>query len=398
MRGRRALRIGLRVVAICAALVLVAAGLGYWWLQTRAVNRADVINPAAPETTSAENILLVGLDTRTDAHGQPLPPDLLAGLHAGASADGGDNTDTIMVVHIPAGGGRASAISIPRDTYVPIADGYGTHKITSAYTYGANTARSALAAAGVTGAPANLQAAAAGARTTIATVSALIGVPITHYAAVNLAAFEAISTAIGGVPVCLNSPVDDPNSGAQFPAGPQTVQGPSALAFVRQRDGLPGGDLDRIRRQQAFLASASHTVLSAGTLTNPAKLAGLISAVQDNITLDQGWNLLGFAQSLSTLHPGAIDFSTIPIVTAALVTPNDGVAVGIDPTAVRAFVAAVFNPPAGGPPTGTRPASAPPTGNALSPSPWLAAATSDPAGPAPSTEPLITADGVTCVN
>ena len=90
-----------------------------------------------------------------------------------------------------------------------------------------------------------MQAGAAGARTAIGAVEGLTGLTITHFAAVNLAGFAQISEAIGGVPVCLNKAVDDSFSGAKFSAGQQTVSGPQALAFVRQRHGLPGGDLDR---------------------------------------------------------------------------------------------------------------------------------------------------------
>lgn len=340
-------------LAVCSALVVLASGLGWW--QTRGVSEADVIDPIAAGRTADQNILVVGLDTRTDAHGRPLPPALLAALHAGSSDDGGDNTDTVIVVHVPAGGGQATAISIPRDAYVRLADGYGTHKINSAYTYGENAARSSLAARGVADPDLTVEAAAAGARTTVRTVSDLIGQPITHYAAVNLAAFAAVSQAVGGVPVCLLAPVNDTFSGARFPVGPQSLAGPAALAFVRQRHGLPGGDLDRIRRQQVFLASMSRTVLSAGTLTDPSRLSNLLDAVRQNVTLDQGWDLVPFAGELAGLHADSITFRTVPVVGDALDTPDDGEAVEVDPSQVRGFVASVFDPP---PPVGG-PAPAP---------------------------------------
>jgi LCP family protein required for cell wall assembly len=198
--------------------------------------------PVAVASVSPEqNILLVGLDTRSDAQGNPLPQAVLDELHAGAGTTGGDNTDTMIVVHIPAGSGTATAISIPRDSYLAIAGGYSTHKINSAYTYGKHAAATALASHGVSGAALEVQSAAQGARTAILTVQQLTGLTITHYGAVNLVGFAAISQAAGGVPVCLNNPVDDPLSGAVFPAGPQVLQGAQALAFVRQRHGLPLG-------------------------------------------------------------------------------------------------------------------------------------------------------------
>ena len=94
------------------------------------------------------------------------------------------------------------------------------------------------------------------------------GIKIDHYAEVNLISFYLLSKAVGGVPVCLVKATKDRQSGADFPAGHFEVEGSSALSFVRQRHGLPGGDLDRIKRQQMFLASAANKILSVGTLTS----------------------------------------------------------------------------------------------------------------------------------
>ncbi|NMH97629.1 LCP family protein [Pseudonocardia acidicola] len=340
IRRRRAARVARALVALVSALVIAITGYG--WFQVHGLvtglTGADVIAPGA--RTAEQNILLIGLDSRTDAQGNPLPQDLLAQLHAGASTDGGGLTDTMLLVHIPAGGGSATVISIPRDSYVRIAGGYGTHKINSAFAYGRNTAVDALKGTGMSGPALETQADAAGARTAIATVEQLTGVRITHFAAVNLVGFYDISQAVGGVPVCLLAPVHDELSGADFPAGPQTVQGAAALAFVRQRHGLRNGDLDRVRRQQAFLAGLARTVLSAGTLTDPAALGRLAAALQRAVTIDQGWDLTAFAGQLR-LNPGTITFTTIPVGTLALQTPSDGEAVQVDPQEVAAFVRAV---------------------------------------------------------
>jgi LCP family protein required for cell wall assembly len=311
---------------------------------TTSIQTADVIAPEAkapsgPQAQTVEqNILMVGLDARTDAQGNPLPQSLLDMLHAGSSSDGGDTTDTMIVVHIPTGGAAATAISIPRDSYVQIAGGYGMHKINSAYTYGKQAALKTLGAKGVTGADLATLSDAAGAKTTIETVQLLTGLTINHFAAVNLAGFYSLSNAVGGVPVCLKAAVNDSYSGANFKAGQQTVSGAQALAFVRQRHGLLNGDLDRIARQQAFLSSLAKTVLGAGTLTSPAKLSNLISAVETAVVIDQGWDILNFAQQMKGLSSGAIQFATIPIQSITYWTPYDGDAVKIDPTEVRAFV------------------------------------------------------------
>lgn len=335
------------VLVLLSIMVLVACGTG--WVSLRGVAGADVIG-ASTAANAEQNILLVGLDTRTDAHGDPLPPEELAALHAGSSSDGGDNTDTMIVIHIPAGGGAATAFSIPRDSYVQLAGGYGNHKINSAYTYGENAARPQLAAQGISGPELEVAAAQGGARTAIGTVQALTGLTITHYAAINLAAFDAISTAVGGVQVCLSAPTHDDFSGADFPAGVQTISGAAALAFVRQRHGLPNGDLDRIRRQQVFMAAMSSKLLSAGTLANPTALSGILQAVDNDVVLDQNWDPLSFAEQLHGLSAGAVTFRTVPTGITDLQTLTDGTAIEIDPAQVVSFIQNAINP---APPTTT---------------------------------------------
>lgn len=357
------------VLAVVSALVLASTWYGWSTVQkvTSGLNTADVIDPAAKANTGPENILLVGIDTRTDAHGNPLPADELRALHAGASDDGGDATDTMIVIHIPAGGGRAVGFSIPRDSYVRINGGYGMHKINSAYTYAEVAATRSLRAKGVTGAQLAVQAAQAGAKNAIQTVEQFTGLQINHFASVNLVGFYDISQAIGGVQVCLKKAVHDSYSGANFKAGVQTIQGAQALAFVRQRHGLPDGDLDRIKRQQVFMASMAHTILSAGVLTSPSKLNGLIGAIQKSITLDQGWDILSFAQQMQGMTAGEIQFVTIPIVNITYHTVSDGDAVEVDPAQVQQFVhnlvSTADNPPAKPSAKTTTTAKAPPAQN-----------------------------------
>ncbi len=376
--------------------------------------------PAAP--AAEQNILLLGVDSRTDPQGNPLPPTLLDALHAGDTSDGGDTADSIIVVHVPAGGGHATAISVPRDSFVQLADGYGKHKINSAYsravTYTTDSLASGGASAGaatspfapesVPGAspndPAVRRAAlAAGARTTVDTVEALTGLSITHFASVNLAGFADISQAIGGVPVCLRAPVDDPYSGLNLPAGPQQVSGTQALAFVRQRHGLPNGDLDRIARQQVFLAGATNKLLSAGTLANPFALNRLTGVMARSVTLDSGWDVLSFAAQMQTLSAGSVTFRTIPTGTDELATPDDGQAVKVDPAQVRTFVTDAVDLDSGiAPSTAATPSDAAlartaqesPDGSATQ---AAAGATTAPAPPAP-VPPPITAAAPGCVN
>lgn len=354
--ARRVLLASRIVVAAVSVVVLALTALA--WYQVRILDRstpaAPVIAGPPPAVSAERNILLAGLDSRTDAQGNPLSPAVLDALHAGGASDGGDTTDSLIVVHVPAGGGRATAISIPRDSYVELADGSGPHKINSAYARAyRQTVLQMTAGAGGAGSGAQpfvapraddpavaRAAAAAAARATVQSVEALTQLRITNFAAVNLAGFADLSQAIGGVPVCLRAPVDDrAYSGSVWPAGRFEVSGPAALAFVRQRHGLPNGDLDRIARQQAFLAGATEQLLASGTLANPFAMSRFSQVVARSVTLDTGWDVLGFATQLQGLRSGNVTFRTIPTGSITLPTPEDGVAVQVSPPAVRSFIA-----------------------------------------------------------
>ena len=344
------------VVALVSLLVLSLTG--YAWAKTNSANngltRENVIDANAGGEHPADgsvDILLVGMDSRTDAKGNPLPAAQLDQLHAGPDS-GEIDTDTMMLIHIPNGGGQAVGLSIPRDSWVNI-PGHGMGKINSAYGIAKNAALSSYHAAGRTDtAQEQVDSNAAGASASIKAVEALTGVTIDHFASVNLEGFYQISNAIGGVPVCLNQAVNDTQwSGAVFPKGQFTVQGIQALEFVRQRHNIPGGstDLEREQRQQAFLASMSHKILSGGVLTNATELDNLISAIQGAVTIDSGWDLLSFAQQMSGMSSGNLKFQTIPTVNIDY-TPEPGVsAVEVNPAQIQAFVKNSVAPPAGSP-------------------------------------------------
>ncbi len=378
MTGRRALRIATRtIVGLTSAAVLGAVAFG-WLTYRSAVDELvtdDVIVadvpadlPEQPPRTD-QTILLVGMDSRTDAHGNPLPQDVLDALRAG-EATGVQNTDTMIVLHVPADPEkRAFAISLPRDSYVELAGGYGRHKLNSAYARALNETGSVTE----------------GRRNLIATVTALTGLRIDHYAEINLLGFAELTNAVGGVPVCLNEPVDDRYSGANFPAGAQTLQGVDALKFVRQRHGLTNGDLDRVRRQQAFLAGLANTAFSAGTLTDPGAISDLVRALTKSVVLDQGWDLAAFAQQIAALGGDNLEFHTIPTGRINLSTPYDGSAVEVDPAEVQAFVQGLLAPAA--------PPVAPPDGKVVIEGPGGTRPMSNFQQEAP-----ITAGGIPCVN
>ena len=346
------------VLGVVSALVLAATG--YYWSRLASfaddVTTVDVIagegEDSGPPIDGAVDILLVGMDSRTDPQGNPLSKEQLAILHAG-KADGVLDTDTIILVHIPAEGGKAMGISIPRDSYVDI-PGYGQHKINSAYLRKRNDAMADLRAQGVTGGELTVRSNQEGAKSLIATVQQLTGVTVDHYAEINLLGFYDITLAIGGIDVCLNKPVKDRDSGADFPAGPQNLSGAPALSFVRQRKGLPRGDIDRVSRQQVFLAGMAKKAFS-GNLLAPGSdtMDKLQQAVAKSVVLDKGWNIVDFAQQIIKFTGGNLTFQTIPVGRLNLPTPSDGKAVEIDPTAVRDFVRGVIpddtTPSAGAP-------------------------------------------------
>jgi LCP family protein required for cell wall assembly len=332
-------------IALTVVSLLVMGLTGYAWASfqglVNGLNYADVIDPksgGAQPADGARDILLVGLDSRTDAQGNPLSQQLLDQLRAGGS-DGELNTDSLIFVHIPNDGSKAVAISLPRDSYVDIPGGYGTHKINSAYARAMLQARKDLQKQGITD-PKELDVKAnqAGAKELISTVEALTGSTIDNYAAINLLGFSDITQAIGGVDVCLADNVNDSYSGANFTKGVHTISGVQALEFVRQRHGLPRGDLDRVVRQQVFMAGMARKVLSAGTLTDPTKLNALIDAIKKSVVLNQNWDIFGFADQMKGLTGGQLEFRTIPVENVDYQTPSDGSAIKVNPAQVRAFV------------------------------------------------------------
>lgn len=339
--ARSLVRLAKLVVALVSSAVLLLTGYG--WATFRNLNQglstADVIGWAAPDR--ATDILLVGLDSRTDAQGRPLPAEVLKQLRAGDNE--GELTDTMILVRIPRDGRRAVAISLPRDLYVQLPEGYGKHKLNSAFTRAKSATAERLIAQGVDPETVHKESVTAGRRLLLETVQDLTGVGIDHYAEINLLGFALLTDAVGGVEVCLKAPVHDRFSGADFPAGVQLLSGPEALSFVRQRHGLPRGDLDRIVRQQAYLASLANKVLSAGTLANPNRIRHLISATQQSLVLDERFDVLDFAARMQGLAAGNVVFETVPVLGYGE-SESDGSVLEVDPAAVRAFVAQIDQP------------------------------------------------------
>src|SRR5271167_3118434 len=338
-----------RVIAtVTAALVVLVTGVA--WSKVRSFEDG-IYHVFAPSLghggdDGALDILLVGMDSRADAHGNPLSPQELATLRAGDEV--ASNTDTIILVRIPDNGKSATAISIPRDTYVA-APGLGKTKINGVYGQTKEEKRVSLVESGTAPDEAEREGTEAGRDALIKTVADLTGVTVDHYAEIGLLGFSLITDALGGVAVCLKEPVFEPLSGADFPAGQQKLNGPEALSFVRQRHDLPRGDLDRVVRQQVVMASLAHSIISGKTLSSPATLKRLESAVQRSVVISSGWDVMDFVQQLSKLAGGKVAFATIPVLDGAGWS-DDGMqsVVRVDPHQVQDWVGGLLNDQADG--------------------------------------------------
>jgi len=284
----------------------------------------------------AMNILVMGLESRTNYEGQELPADLLAAMHAGTV--GGQDTDTLILIHIFAGGQKAVGFSIPRDDLVtyPHAtlDGITEGKIDQAYDYAYNQyiddnygklSNSAL----------YLGANQAGQAFEIATVESITGVHIDHFIESNLAGFYSLAQAFGGIEVCITpapaanglpsgANMSDQASGWNAVADGYNVKkggaqylhlsAPQALAYVRDRDSLPEIDLDRTHRQQAVIDYVVWALKHESYFSDLGKLTSLLGTASQYLITDSTFNLLDFATNMRALSGNHLTFTTLPIV------------------------------------------------------------------------------------
>ncbi len=334
----------LRSIAVATASAVVL-GTGVAWTQIRSfesgINHFSSAALGGGGDDGAIDILLVGMDSRTDAHGNPLSQEELDTLRAGD--DVSTNTDTIILVRIPNNGKSATAISIPRDSYVQ-APGRGKMKINGVFgDVKLEEMKQLVEVEGEDPAVAEPKATEAAREELIQTVAGLTGVTVDHYAEIGLLGFALITDALGGVNVCLKDAVYEPLSGADFPAGWQKLNGPQALSFVRQRHDLPRGDLDRVTRQQSVMASLAHEVISGKTLSSPGTLNRLRDAVQRSVVISEGWDIMDFIQQLQKLAAGSVAFATIPVLQEDGWS-DDGMqsVVRVDPNQVQQWVSGLL--------------------------------------------------------
>ncbi|MGI8451151.1 MAG: LCP family protein [Streptosporangiaceae bacterium] len=339
------------ITCVLAALVLVASGFSYLVIRdVGSIGASHAI--ASGPSAGAQNILLMGLESRRDWNGNILPASILAKLHAGnaqavANGTGGNATNTLILIHIFAGGKKAVGFSIPRDDWVHFAGTVGPQqvgKIDQAYGVSMYYEQAKLRQQNPAMGQDQLAFLGneAGRRAAVATVEKLTGVRIDHFAEVNLDGFYELAKVVGGVEVCLNHAVRDPKSGAHFHRGYQHLDAAQALSFVRQRDGLPNGDLDRTHRQQAFIDSVMHQLRTQGVLGDLTKVAALLSVAKQYVITDAGWNLLDFATQMRSLTSGNLVFRTLPIKGFATIDGQDSNVISVP--GIQAIVHAAFFP------------------------------------------------------
>lgn len=299
---RRATRVLSWIAVVTSVAVLASAGGGYALLTyyDGNLNRINVFGsgdddrPAAAPR-DAKNILIVGSDSRGDL----APGEGTQGK--GKDFVTGQRSDTVILAHLYGDSDAAQLVSFPRDSWVPIPEHVSeqTGKPVAAREEKLNKAF-------FEGGPPLL----------IRTIEQLTDLRIDNYLQIDFDGFQAMVDTLGGVEVCLSKPAKEKVSGIDLPAGRQIIRGDQALAFVRQRQGLPRGDIDRIARQQQFIGSIVRKTLSAGTLLNPFKLNGVIKVATDSLQIDESLSigeLRDLALRFKGFDAGGVIFSTVPV-------------------------------------------------------------------------------------
>jgi len=310
---RRRRKILIWTAGITAGLVAIAA-VGVFLLYRHLngnIQQRDVSGLLGSQPVDlhpqAENILVIGSDSRfglSARYGRNLTTD---------------QSDTMMIMHIPASRQWAEVMSIPRDSYVGIpACKMGNGQMSPPQTFKINEA---FAIGNLDGNNTSL-----GVACSIKTVEQDTGIYIDHFVVVNFTGLENMVAALGGVPECNTQAINDPLSGLKLSAGHHTLTPAQALAYVRARYTLgDGSDLERITRQQAFMSSLIQQVKSE--LLNPVAIYRFLDAATKSLTIDTKLGgvtgLYNLASSLRDLPSSKVAFFTLPTYPRSEVVPSD---------------------------------------------------------------------------
>jgi LCP family protein required for cell wall assembly len=312
-RRRRRKRILIWGSASLALLMVLVAVAGYALLQhfNGNIQQDDLTGLLGRQPVDlrpqAENILVIGSDTR---NGQG------TGYGSGFVTD---QSDTLMIIHIPADRQWAEVMSIPRDSWVNIPScEMGDGKMSAPTQFKINEA---FAIGNLDG-----NHTALGVACTIKTFEHDTGIYIDHFVVVNFDGFKDMVSALGGVEECNPTPIDDPLSHLDLSAGYHMLTPTQALGYVRARYTLgDGSDLERIGRQQAFMSSLISRVKSQ--LLNPLAIYRFLDAATRSLTIDSQLGgirgLYNLGQSLWDLPSDKIAFFTLPNFPRSQVVPSD---------------------------------------------------------------------------
>lgn len=308
-RPARAQRAVLLIVGLLSLLALLLSGGG--WLASRYIG--DQFLRVAAGTTGTPssgplNILLAGVDVRSG-----LTARQRAQLHVGSVPS--QNSDTLMLIHVFGDHRHVEVVSLPRDSWVAI-PGSGMNKINAAIGIG-------------------------GPSLAVRTVEQATGLTINDFIQVDFLGFVKLIDELGGVDICLPFAVSDSYSGLRLSAGRHHVNGVTALEFARDRHSFATSDLSRIFDQQQLIATIASQAIRSGTLSNPARISRLLSAVTSMVKIDQGLNVVELASELRNIRAAGITFETVPLSDVNYTTPTGLSAVLWDSPAAAALFARI---------------------------------------------------------
>ena len=288
-RRRRRLRPLLSVLL----LAVVVYPLGLFAVAWTALQRVDALGGSGRTAdTPGRTILVVGSDSRQDLSAAERK-------RLGTGKASGRRTDTIMLMHVPSGGGPTVLVSVPRDSYVPI-PGHGRNKINAAYAFG-------------------------GPKLLVATIEQVSGLHIDGYVETGLGGYANLVDAIGGVKICSPRAMNDKDAHLNIPAGCQQMDGKTALGYARARHSDPRGDLGRVERQRQVLAAIAGRTLSPSVLALPWRSFPAAKAGGGALTVDQGTSPIGLARFVLAMRAVAGGNGlqlTVPVSNPNLSTPS----------------------------------------------------------------------------
>lgn len=345
-------------LAAVAVLAVTALGWAGYRNLSGGITTSQALAGGPASVGGGQNILIMGLDSRLDQHGQPLPQNIYDALHAGDETVGGYNANVLIVLHLPGGNGPVSAVSVPRDDYVDLPgcpSGVCKGKVKQAYGLAYQQQMDSLSDS-IAQSSREQTAREAGRKAEIDTVRRLLGVPIDHFIEVTLGAFFQIAQVVQPITVCLNEDTSDSYSGADFHRGVQQIDAAQAMAFVRQRRDANDQlftDMDRTRRQQAFIVSLVTALRHGGALSSPSDLRNLLQVAQQNMAVDAGFDFAGFIDHAAALTDSPLTLYTLPISEFGQNSQGEDVNI-VDVHGIREIVHNLFT-------NGSRPDTASPT-------------------------------------